>query len=200
MTKPQENKYTKTAIILHWLIGFAILGMFGLGWFMADLPKDAPKAMLFDLFDLGVYNWPLSEAQSPRMFYFNLHKSIGVTLLALIALRVLWRITHRPPALLVSLTAFERKLSHATHHLLYVLMVAVPVAGFLTSLYGKYGVLWFGIPLVAGLENEALHKLLEEVHEITGIVLLVVVLLHVAGALKHKFIDKDETLKRMSLR
>lgn len=79
-------------------------------------------------------------------------------------------------------------------------MVAVPVAGFLTSLYGKYGVLWFGIPLVAGLENEALHKLLEEVHEITGIVLLVVVLLHVAGALKHKFIDKDETLKRMSLR
>jgi cytochrome b561 len=200
MTKINEDKYTKTAIILHWLIGFAILAMFGLGWFMADLPKDAPKALVIDLFDLGVYNLPLSEAVSPRAFYFNLHKSLGITLLALIAFRILWRITHQPPALLDTLKAGEKKMVHAMHQLLYVLMLAVPVTGLIMSLYSKFGVAWFGVPLLSGIENVKLHKVFEEGHELIGIVLLVVVALHVAGALKHKIIDKDETLKRMSLR
>lgn len=200
MAKSEGTKYTKTAIILHWLIGFAIFGMFGLGWFMADLPKDGAKVLVQDLFDLGIFSWPLSEAQSPRMFYFNLHKSLGVTLLALIAFRIFWRITHRPPALPASLTDVERKLSHVMHRLLYVLMLVVPVAGFLISFYSKFGVLWFGIPLTAGLDNVSLHKLFEEVHEVTGLVLLAVIAVHVAGALKHKLIDKDETSKRMSLR
>lgn len=193
------TRYTRTAIILHWLIALGIFAMFALGWYMTELPKDAPKALAFDLFDLGIYTLQLSEPISPRTLYFNLHKSIGVTLLALIALRILWRLTHEPPALLASLQAWERKLAKAGHHLLYLLMIAVPVSGLIMASYSKYGVKWFGMPLIAGLGNEPMRKVFVEVHEIIGIVLLAVVVLHVLGALKHKLIDKDETLKRMSL-
>lgn len=192
------SHYTKTAIVLHWLIAFGIFAMFGIGWFMSDLPKEAPKAMAYDLFDLGIYTWQLSEAVSPRTFYFNLHKSIGVTLLLLIAVRLYWRITHEPPALLASLKAWEKKLATAAHHLLYLFMIATPVSGLIMATYSKYGVKWFGIPLIPGLDDKAIRETFLEVHEIVGIILLAVIILHVAGALKHKFIDKDETLKRMS--
>jgi cytochrome b561 len=194
-----DNKYTKTAIVLHWLITLGIIVMFALGWYMADLPKEGPKAIAYDLFDWGIYTWQLSEAASPRTFYFNLHKSIGVTLLALIVFRVYWRLTHQPPALLASLQAWEKKLAALGHKALYVLMLAVPVSGLIMATYSKYGVKWFGIPLILGLDDKAMRENFVEVHEIAGIILLAVIIVHLLGALKHKFIDKDETLKRMSL-
>lgn len=193
------SRYTKTAIVLHWLIAFGILCMFGIGWYMSGLPKDAPKAMAYDLFDLGIYTWQLAEAVSPRTFYFNLHKSIGVTLLALITFRVFWRLTHEPPALLPTLKTWEKKLASVSHKALYFLMFAVPVSGLIMATYSKFGVKWFGFPLIPGLDNKAVRETFLEVHEIAGIILLLVIILHVAGALKHKLIDKDETLKRMSL-
>lgn len=194
-----NNHYTKTAIVLHWLIGIAILAMFGLGWYMSDLPKDAPKAMAFDLFDLGIYNWQLTEEVSPRTFYFNLHKSIGVTLLGLIVLRIFWRITHRPPALLDSLSVAEKKLATAGHHALYLLMLLVPVSGVLMALYSKYGLKWFCTDLFAGLDNPAMRDTFKEAHEFLGVVMLLVIIVHVLGAIKHKLIDKDGTMDRMSL-
>lgn len=193
-------RYTKTAIILHWLIALGIFGMFALGWYMSELPKEAPKQMAFDLFDLGIYTWQLAEEASPRTFYFNLHKSIGVSILALIAIRVLWRITHRAPAMLASYKAWEKKLATGTHHLLYLLMVAMPASGLIMAINSKYGVKWFGIDFIAGLDNKAGRELFKAVHEIVGAVLLIVVIVHILGALKHKFIDKDDTMKRMSLK
>lgn len=193
------NRYTKTAVILHWLIAIAIFGMFALGWFMADLPKEGPKQMSYDLFDWGIYTWQLAEESSPRTFYFNLHKSIGITILALILIRVLWRISHKPPALLSSYKTWERKLATGTHHLLYLLMVALPVSGLIMATYSKYGVKWFGIPFIKGLDNTPMRKVYEEAHELIGVIILVVLILHIIGALKHKFIDKDDTLKRMSI-
>ena len=195
-----STRYTKTAIVLHWLIALVIFAMFALGWYMSELPKEAPKQMAFDLFDLGVYTWQLAEEASPRTFYFNLHKSIGVTLLALIAIRVLWRVTHRPPALLSSYKAWEKKLATGTHHLLYLLMVAMPLSGLIMAVNSKYGVKWFGMDFIGGLDNSVVRDLFKEVHETVGALLLIVVILHIAGALKHKFIDKDDTMKRMSLK
>jgi cytochrome b561 len=195
-----STRYTKVAVILHWLIALVVFGMFALGWFMSELPKDAPKQLGFDLFDLGLYTWNLAEEASPRTFYFNLHKSIGVTLLALIALRLVWRITHRPPAMLTSYKAWERKLATGTHHVLYLLMFAVPLSGLIMAINSKYGLMWFGIDFIAGLDNKDIRELFKEVHEIIGFVFLVVIALHIAGALKHKFIDKDGTMKRMSLK
>ncbi len=193
------NRYTKTAVILHWLIAIAIFGMFALGWFMTDLPKEGPKQIAYDLFNWGIYTWQLAEESSPRTFYFNLHKSIGITILALIAIRILWRITHKPPALLNSYKTWERKLATGTHHLLYLLMVALPVSGLIMATYSKYGVKWFGVPFIKGLDNTSMRKVYEEAHELIGVIILVMLILHIVGALKHKFIDKDDTLKRMSL-
>ena len=189
--------YTKTAKVLHWLIAIGIFIMFGIGWFMADLPKDVPKQTAFDVFDLGIYTWQSAEAISPRNFYFNLHKSLGVTIFALIIIRVLWRLSHKPPALLASYKEFERKLAKGTHYLLYLLMVALPLSGLIMVIYGKYGVKWFGIDLFGGLDSKPMRDAFKEVHEIIGLIILAVLALHVLGALKHKFIDKDETLSRM---
>ena len=189
--------YTKTAKVLHWLIAIGIFIMFGIGWFMADLPKDVPKQTAFDVFDLGIYTWQSAEAISPRNFYFNLHKSVGVTIFALIIIRVLWRLSHKPPALLASYKEFERKLAKGTHYLLYLLMVALPLSGLIMVIYGKYGVKWFGIDLFGGLDSKPVRDAFKEVHEIIGLIILAVLALHILGALKHKFIDKDETLSRM---
>ncbi|WP_047535051.1 cytochrome b [Methylotenera sp. N17] len=195
-----SNRYTKTAVVLHWLIAIAIFAMFALGWYMSELPKEGPKQMGFDLFDLGIYTWQLSEEVTLRTFYFNLHKSVGVTILALVIFRLLWRITHKPPALLSSYSAFERKLATGAHHLLYLLMVVLPVSGLLMTLYSKYGLKWFGLEFLPGLDNKGLRDVFKESHEIIGIVILVVIAIHILGALKHKFIDKDTTLQRMTLK
>ena len=198
--KQTPSRYTKTAIVLHWLIAIFIALMFVLGWYMAELPKEAPKQLAYDLFDLGVYTWQLAEEASPRTFYFNLHKSLGLTVLALIVLRILWRITHTPPAALSSYKAIEKKVATATHHSLYLLMLAVPVTGLIMAINSKYGVKWFGMDVIAGLDNKPMREFFECTHEFVGIVLLVLIGIHLLGALKHKFIDKDDTMSRMSLK
>lgn len=194
------NRYTTTAILLHWLIAIGIFGLFFLGWYMTDLPKEAPKAASFDLFDWGLYTWQLAEPVSPRSFYFNLHKSLGLTLLALVIFRLVWRITHQPPALLDSLKDWEKKLAKAGHHILYLLMFAMPISGVMMAVFSKYGLKWFGISLIAGLDNDPLRKSFVEIHEFIGTLILVVVAIHVLGALKHAIIDKDGSMKRMSLK
>ncbi len=195
-----STRYTKTAVVLHWLIAIGIFIMFGIGWFMADLPKEAPKQAAFDLFDLGFYSWQLPEAISPRAFYFNLHKSIGVTVFALILIRILWRFTHKPPALLSNYKAIERKLASGVHYLLYILMFVLPFTGLKTAIYSKYGVKWFGMDFITGVDDKGVRDFYKEAHEIIGLILVAVIAIHILAALKHKFIDKDETLKRMSLK
>lgn len=191
------TRYTKTAKILHWLIAIAIFGMFALGWYMSDLPKEGPKQMAYDLFDWGIYIWTLSEEASPRTFYFNLHKSIGITIFALVLIRIFWRLTHKAPAMLASYKAWETKLATGVHRLLYVLMVALPLSGLIMAVASKYGVKWFGLDFISGLDNTPLREAFKEVHEIIGVVILLIIIVHILGALKHKFIDKDETLDRM---
>lgn len=192
-----SNRYTRTAIVLHWLIAIGIFGMLAFGWYMTDLPKDAPKQIAYDLFDWGLVTWQLAEAASPRTFYFNLHKSIGITLFALIIFRIFWRISHRPPAALTSYKEWERKLSTGAHHLLYLLMIAIPVSGLVMSIASKYGVKWFGLDFIAGIDSKPLREIFHEVHEIAGLMLVAILALHILGALKHKFVDKDDTMKRM---
>lgn len=194
-----NTRYSKVAVLLHWLVALCIFAMLGLGWFMADLPKDAPKQSSYDFFNLGLYTWELAKEASPRTFYFGLHKSVGVTLLALIVVRLLWRISHKPPAPLSTHQRWEQKLSTATHHVLYLLMLAIPVSGLIMATASKYGVKWFEIKIISGLDDPALRDLFHEVHEITISLLVLMIILHIAGALKHKLIDKDDTMKRMSL-
>jgi cytochrome b561 len=196
MNNPQ--RYTKVAIILHWLIAIMIFGMLAVGFYMSELPKDAPKLASFDLFDLGVYMVQLQEAVSPRSYYFNLHKSFGVTVLALVLLRVLWKLTHKAPTLPDNIPAWQKKVAHASHHLLYVLMLVMPLSGLTMATFSKYGVIWFGIPLIEGLGNDAMRDVFKEVHGVTAILLVALIALHILAALKHRLINKDDVMGRMT--
>ncbi len=198
MSKTQ--KYSKSAIILHWLTALLIFALFGLGWYMAELPQKAPKSTSFDLFDLGVYTMQFSEAISPRTFYFNLHKSLGLTLLLVLVARMIVRIREGHPPFPLNMQAWETRVAELTHKLLYVLMVAVPLLGAMTALYSKYGIKWFGVPVLAGLDNAGLREIYQEAHEVVGWVLLAAIVLHIVAALKHKLVDKDEVMSRMTLR
>lgn len=194
------QRYNKTTVILHWLIGLLLLAMLALGFWMHELPKDLPDVAAVDLFDLGIYTLQLSEPMSPRAFYFNLHKSIGATLLLLILFRVFWRLAHAAPDFPATMQTWEKKLAAAVHHLLYLLMLLLPVSGLLMTLYSKYGLLWFGIKVFEGLDKPQLRDIFKEMHEIIAIALLTLIVLHVLAALKHQWLDRDEIMSRILLR
>jgi cytochrome b561 len=191
------RKYSMPAIILHWLTALLILALFVLGWYMAELPQKAPKATSLDLFDLGIWTMQFSEAISVRTFYFNLHKSLGVTLLALLVLRLVVRLREGAPAFPTTMRAWETRVAELTHKVLYALMVIVPLFGVGTTLYSKYGLKWFGLTVFEGLDDVGLRDFYRELHEIGGWLLFALIVLHVAAAVKHKVIDKDEVMSRM---
>lgn len=192
------QRYNKIAVILHGLVGLLLLGMFALGFWMHELPKEL-KVESLDLFNLGIHTLNFQEPTSLRAFYFNLHKSIGVTVLALILFRVYWKLTHAAPEFPATMKAWEKKLANAVHKALYLLMLAMPVSGALMAVFSKYGIVWFGIPLVAGLDNTGMREMFKEAHEMIGAALLLLIVLHVVAAIKHKIVDKDDVMKRMSM-
>jgi len=193
-------KYTKTAIILHGVVGLLLIGMLVLGAFMHEVPKDLPKVDSVDFMNLGIYTVQFSEALTPRSFYFNLHKSIGITVFALILIRLFWRMTHSAPAFPATMKAWEKTVAELVHKALYFLMLAMPVSGIVMATYSKYGIKWFGIPLIKGLDNEGLREIFQEVHEVLAWTLVVLIVLHALAAIKHKLVDKDDVMSRMSLR
>ena len=176
-------RYSAPAIALHWLLALAILGSMGLGWYMSDLPF-SPQRLKF-------YNW---------------HKWAGITILTLSLLRLLWRLTHRPPALpapiVTAMPSWQLRAYHATHHLMYLLFFAVPLVGWAYSSMAGFPIVWFGVlplPDFVPVDKE-LAKLVKPVHAILAYTLLALVVLHVAAALKHQFVDRDGLLDRMRLR
>jgi cytochrome b561 len=194
-----NTRYTKVAITLHWLIALMIIGMLALGWYMSGLPKDAPKVMTLDLFNWHMHNVQFTAATSPRSYYFNLHKSFGITVFVLILLRIYWRFTHAAPALPASIVAWQQKAAKASHHLLYLLMFLMPLSGLIMGAYSKYGVKWFGTSVITGLDNEPMRLAFKNIHWALAWLLFAVVTIHVLAALKHMLVDKDEVMGRMSL-
>lgn len=168
-------RYGGTAMAFHWVLAIAIVGSFSLGLYMSDLPLTP---------------W--------RLKLFNWHKWAGVTILALSALRLLWRLTHRPPAD-VAMPRWQSKAAHATHVLLYLFFFAVPLAGWAYSSAAGFPIVWFGVlPLPDFVSpDKALASILKELHGLFAYGLAALVVLHVAGALKHQFIDRDRLIARM---
>jgi len=171
------RRYDRVAIALHWLVAVGVFVMIGLGWYMTDIPKGTPQ----------------------RAFFFNLHKSIGVTLGLLVLVRVVWRWNHPPPPLPSGTAGWVVNASRLSHGLLYALLVLMPVAGFTASNFSKYGVTYFGLfkigPLFA--ENKTLYELFQGIHHAASEVLVIVICIHIAGALKHLLLDKDGVFFRM---
>lgn len=171
-----STHYTATAKALHWGIAVLIFGMLGLGFYMTGLDLSPTKLQLF--------SW---------------HKWAGVTVFMLVVVRLAWRVTHRPPALPAHMPALERFAAHAGHHLLYVLMIAIPLSGWLMSSAKGFQTVWFGVlPLPDLLQKDkALGDLLQTVHQFLNYSLAALVLAHAGAALKHHFIDRDGVLARM---
>ena len=171
-----RNSYGHVAIGLHWLIAFAILATFALGLYMHELPLSPQK--------LKLYSW---------------HKWAGVSIFLCVVLRLGWRLTHRPPELPVAMPGWQRMAAEATHVLLYLLMFAVPISGWLMSSAKGFQTVWFGVlPLPDLLDkNQQLGDLLKEVHEALNFGMAGLVLAHAGAALKHHVIDRDDVLARM---
>ncbi len=170
------DHYTRTAIALHWVVALLISVNFPLGVYMHDLPLSPDKLRLF-----------------------SYHKWIGVTVFVLAVLRVLWRSTHRPPPLPDTMPHWEKLAAHATHFLLYALIFAVPLSGWLMSSAKGVQTVWFGVLPLPDLvdKNKELGDLLKEVHEGLNFAMLGLVLTHIGAALKHYFIERDGVLARM---
>jgi cytochrome b561 len=172
------TRYTAMAVMLHWLLAAAIPIGFLIGLQMADAPPS-----------------PL------RVRWINYHKWIGLTILGLSALRLLWRVSHRPPGLPGSMRPWQRAASDWVHRALYLFFFVVPLAGWAYSSALGFHVVYLGLIPLPDLvhKDKALAEVLIQVHATLAWTLAGLVGLHVAAALKHHFIDKDGLLFRMSL-
>jgi cytochrome b561 len=185
------QKYTRVAVLLHWLIALLILTNVVLGLSAALLPDGTFS-------DTGI------------RFVIDTHKSIGITVLGLAIVRVLWRLTHRPPPLPAEFPGWERAAAHAAHIALYVLIFAMPLTGWLHDsawvaaashpmyLYGL--VPWQRIGFIMSLDpatKDQLHTQFGALHTACSYALYGVLALHIAGALKHQWIDRHSVLRRM---
>lgn len=170
------ERYTRTAILLHWLIALLIFTAFPMGVYMHELPFSPDK--------LRLYSW---------------HKWIGVSIFLLALVRLTWRTTHRPPALPDAMAAWEKFAAHAVHFSLYALIMIIPVSGWLMSSAKGVQTVWLGVLPLPDLlsKSKELDDLLKEIHESLNFLMLGLVLAHVGAALKHHFIKRDDILSRM---
>jgi len=168
--------YTRTAISLHWSMAVLIVGNWVLGWTMSDLPFSPSRIRLF-----------------------NYHKWIGVTILALAAARLAWRIFHAPPELPGDIARWQQRVSHVAHGLLYVLFFAVPLSGWAYSSATGFPLVYLGlVPLPDWVPvDKALAKDLLTVHATLAYSLAATVALHVAGAIQHGIAEPVSYLQRM---
>ena len=171
------QRYTKTAMLLHWLIALMIIAALFLGLTMVAIPGFSPT----------------------KLKYFSWHKWIGVTVLALVAIRLLWRLSHKPPAALASIPPLQHKLAEGMHYLLYFLMFAAPISGYLYGSAAGVPVVYLKLvqlPMIIAPDPE-LKALLKTVHYVLVMTMAGAVVAHALAALKHHFFDRDTTLKRM---
>ncbi|WP_374438581.1 cytochrome b [Inhella sp.] len=169
------HRYSRPAVLLHWLMAIGLLGAIGMGLYVSDLPMGLQR--------LKLINW---------------HKWAGITLLLLVIVRTAWRAGHRlPPDL--PMPAWQARAAHAVHGLLYLLMFGVPLLGWAYSNAAGFPVVWFGVlplPDFVG-KNPELAEVLKGLHKLAAWSLLLLILAHAAAAIKHQFVDRDRLLDRM---
>ena len=168
--------YAGLPIALHWVSALLLCGLFALGYYMTGLAKGAP----------GKAAW------------VNLHKSLGLTAALVIAWRVAVRIRRAAPPSIPGLHCWEAELARITHRLLYMCMVVMPLSGYLGSSFNQYGTRFWGVPLPRwGWVDSALQHMFYTVHSTTADLLLCLVAFHVAGVIKHQWLDAQRCVQRM---
>ena len=178
------ERYGLVAILLHWITALAIIALLAMGAVMVRLTPGS--SLQFDV--------------------YQLHKSLGITVLVLSLLRLAWRLFNPPPPLPANLEPWETALARVTHVGFYLLMIALPFSGWMMVSASVWNIptVVFGaftlphLPVLGGLQNKKpVEEALKEVHEALAIGMFVLLILHVAGALKHQFVLRDDTLARM---
>ena len=177
MNNRPRPRYDRVAIALHWLIGVALLGQIAFGFLLDEIaPRGTPG----------------------RSGTINLHKSIGLVLLALIVVRLLWRLRHRPPGWPASMSAWQQHAAVLGHRAMYACMLAMPLAGYMASNFSKHGVRFFGVRLAPwGPDLPAVYGFFNTVHVVGAFVFTALIVGHVAIALKHALVDRDGVFARM---
>ncbi len=170
------ESYTLVAKALHWLSALLVLGLLGVGLWMTGQPLSRLK--------LEVYAW---------------HKWIGLTVLMLAVLRLAWRRHAPPPALPITVTAWERHLAPVGHWVLLILVLAMPVSGWLMSSAGGVAVVWFGVLAMPDLvpRDQKLFALLRTTHHWLAFALMGTIALHVVAVVRHEVLRRDGILRRM---
>lgn len=176
MILPTGQRYTHTAVGLHWLIALLIFGLFPVGLYMVGLPLSPQK--------LKLYAW---------------HKWTGITIFLLAVLRILWRARHAAPAPPQTTPAWQHALASAIHLLLYVLVLAIPLSGWVMSSALGVPVVYFGVLQLPDLvgRNKELGEALKWLHSFLNYAMAALVAVHAAAALKHHLVDRDDVLVRM---
>lgn len=171
-----RGHYSKTAVVLHWLLVIALLAQIGFGWFLGEVPRGTPE----------------------RTIYVNLHKSTGILIGLVVLLRLYWRLTHPAPALPATMPAWQRTASRHSHALLYVCMLVMPLSGYVASNFSKYGVSFFNaVKLVPwGTDDATVYALFNRIHLVTSWLFVALIALHALAALYH-LAAKDGVFARM---
>ena len=169
-------RYTRTAIALHWGMAVLVVGLLGVGVWMTGLKPSPTK--------IEVYTW---------------HKWFGLTVLLLLLARILWRLRHAPPPLPDGMPAWQRRAAAASHGLLYLLLAAMPLTGWLQNSAAGFPLSWFGLFKVPALipRDQQAFAFWQGVHEALAWTLVALLLVHVAAAVKHHVLDRDDVLRRM---
>lgn len=173
---PSATDYSRSAIALHWAIALLVFALFPLGIYMVDLPLSPQK--------LKLYSW---------------HKWAGFTVFLLAVLRAAWRATHAAPPPPETMSAWQKRAANVTHALLYVLLFAAPLSGWLMSSAKGFQTVYLGLiplPDLVG-KDEALGEALAWLHRLLVFTLGALVITHATAALKHHLVDRDDVLARM---
>ncbi len=177
MSLKNTDRWGATSQLLHWTIAVLILSIGAVGLVMGELPR------------------------SPKWFWvYTLHKSLGLTVLALVLVRIAWRLYAGAPPPVEGTPRWQARLASLTHGAIYVLILAMPLSGWLyDSASGLRPFRWFGLAEVPKLSppHEALADAMHETHELLFWVLIALVIGHAGAALYHHFVRRDATLARM---
>ena len=174
--KSDATRWGSVAKAFHWTIAVLVIGLLVGGLTMTDMKVSPEKFKLYAL-----------------------HKSIGITVLALMLLRFAWRGIDPRPQDVAGMAPIVAFAAHAVHRLLYVALIAMPISGWVYNSASNFPLQWFGLVQLPAIvaPDKGLKELAHEVHEVLAWTIIALLLAHIAGALKHHFIDRDDTLRRM---
>ena len=174
-TKRVQVRYSFPAMGFHWVTAVLVFILFPLGWYMVDLPPGPDRGA-----------------------NFAVHKQLGITVFLLTLLRLAWRLRNPAPPLPAYLPDWQNRLATSVHKLFYVLLLLHPVSGYLSSQFSGHKTKYFGVQLPQwGWKDQVINEFFTEIHEITSLCLLLLILCHLAGAVSHMIKKGDHLVRRM---